>query len=160
MSEYSDQAKAVLDRLAREPMPEYVEALKCNATPEQVRELEAAWAEYLKGPWQNVPLEVVPDDPVERQVEMLVANLPADSTGVLIVKLHGDCIRQDDIDRFGWSLRQAVSAAGLSVSLLFVVDTGEVAFDFQLLTNDQLRDIGFKRVEPTPNYFDITKASV
>jgi len=40
------------------------------------------------------------------------------------------------------------------------VDTGEVAFDFQLLTNDQLRDIGFKRVEPTPNYFDITKASV
>jgi hypothetical protein len=157
--------------MERDPMPEHIETLKCDATPEQRRELEAAWAEYVKSPPQLVPVPEgsnvttwecykdyvgARDDPV-RQVDMLVANIPADSTGVLIVKIHGDCIRQDVIDRFGWSLRQVVSAAGLSVSLLLVVDTDEAAFDFQLLTNEQLRDIGFKRVEPVPDYLGITK---
>ena len=146
--------------MARNPMPEYIETLKCEATPEQRRELEAAWAEYLKGPWQNVPLEVVPDDPVERQVEMLVANLPADSTGVLIVKIYGDYATQDYLDRFGYAVRKAVGDAVPQLTVMVVLENDGQSFDFQLLTNDQLRDIGFKKIEPVPDYLGITKGIV
>ena len=158
--------------MERDPMPEHIETLKCEATPEQRRELEAAWAEYVRSPPQLVPVPEgsnvttwecykdytgVRDDLAERQVEMLVANIPADSTGVLIVKIHGDYATQDYLDRFGYAVRKAVGDAVPQLTVMVVLENDDQSFDFQLLTNDQLRDIGFKRVEPVPDYLGITK---
>jgi hypothetical protein len=141
-------------------VPDYIETLKCDATPEQRRELEAAWAEYVKGSGQSgqsVQVFDCSDDPVERQVGMLVANLPADSTGVLIVKVRGDDVTYSAIDHLGMTLRRVIDAAGLCMTVMVVLENDGQSFDFQLLTNEQLHDIGFKRVEPVPDFLNITR---
>jgi hypothetical protein len=139
------------------PMLENTDVLKCEMTPEQTAKFKAAWTEYNREPWQSMPLDSVPDDPAQQQVELLVANLPVDSTGLLIVKVRGDAIPYDTYFQTHIALRKAIADAGLALKVLTVPETSGESFDFQLLTNEQLRDIGFERAEPRPDFLNITR---
>jgi hypothetical protein len=145
---------AVLDK--SQPVPNCAGTLAREFTPEQMREFKAAWAESMRNA-APVPMEAVPDDLVQKQVEMLVANLPADSTGLLIVKLRGDYVTNETMACVGRTMQHVIDAVGLPLSVLIIPESGNQSVDFQLLTNDQLRDIGFERVAPRPNFLNITR---
>jgi hypothetical protein len=164
--ELSESARTVLEKLSHEqwdrldlPVPICAGTLTREFTPEQVRGFKAAWAESMRNAAQ-VPIEVVPVDTVQKQVEILVANLPVESAGLLIVKLRGDNTTEEAMTCTGRAVRDAVIVAGLSLIVLVLAETDSQPIDLQLLTNTQLRAIGFERVEPKPDYLNITRDAV
>ena len=78
---------------------------------------------------------------VKKVSEAALAFVPADTTGLLIMKIQGDW-DMDGFNHMAKYMNGAIEKAGLHCTLVITC----VDFTLQHLTDDALRDIGFQRI--------------
>lgn len=99
------------------------------------------------------------DDTVKILSDAMLAFIPADSKGLLICKVTTSHeLSHSEYEIFGKQLVTAADSAGLKVGKLLVCEHDGIEISFQMLTDDQLRDIGFQRIKPKQDMSDITRS--
>jgi hypothetical protein len=129
--------------------------ISCDLTDEQKDQFKSRWASLARTR-SDLMLEPVEDTPIKLAM-LTVANIPSDATGLLIVKVGGARITEHHCAHFLSLLKAAVAEAGLRVVPIVITENSAHTFSLQLLTDDQLRAVGFQRVEPRPDYLGITR---
>jgi hypothetical protein len=126
------------------------ELLSCVClTPEQTEELAKVWNAALGACGGRSPVV----EPVARpDVEMLVANLPADATGTLFVKFTGEGRQYENLHEWGCLFKNALRGAHPNLQIVIISTGDDVEMSLELLTDDKLEAIGFKRIERQPDY--------
>lgn len=85
--------------------------------------------------------------------ESLAAFVPEQTEGVLFVRYSSECT-QDMLEHMARSLPPILRANDVHCGVVFVRDDIEL----QMLSDGQLRDIGFERIRPKADITDVTRS--
>ncbi len=86
------------------------------------------------------------DDMPMPDVQYFIAHVPQDTKGLLIIKMTGDMPTQEFFQAFTEYMSRTLKEANIMCSLVAFSIDEECDLTMQLLSDDQLREIGFQRI--------------